>query len=95
MEKYEDLYNVENSVYICVIVLLHALLKCSDNRFRDQLSEKMNNEEQVLLAKYLSATQSSLFTKKNIGEALLLISDVKSSSDVSGKNIVIFIITYF
>lgn len=49
----------------------------------------MDNEEQVLLAKYLAITQTSLFTKNNISEALLLINDVKhsSSSNVSGKNI--------
>lgn len=70
------------------MVLLHALLKCPNNKFREQLSERMDNEEQVLLAKYLATTQTSLFTKKNISEALLLANDVKlPSSNDSGKNI--------
>ncbi|CAI6368867.1 unnamed protein product [Macrosiphum euphorbiae] len=75
--KYEDLYNEDNAIYACVIVLLHALLKCTNDKFRNQLSERMNNEEQVLLANFLEATQSLLFTKQNISEALLLISDSK------------------
>ncbi|XP_016662205.1 interaptin isoform X2 [Acyrthosiphon pisum] len=75
--NYEDLYNEDNAIYACVIVLLHALLKCTNDKFRNQLSERMNNEEQVLLANFLEATQSLLFTKKNISEALLLISDSK------------------
>ncbi|KAL4131608.1 hypothetical protein QTP88_008900 [Uroleucon formosanum] len=75
--NYEDLYNEENAIYACVIVLLHALLKCTNDKFRNQLSERMNNEEQVLLANFLEATQSLLFTKQNISEALLLLSDSK------------------
>lgn len=46
----------------------------------------MNNEEQVLLANFLEATQSSLFTKQNISEALLLINDSKHTCiNDSGK----------
>lgn len=85
--KYEDLYNEDNAIYACVIVLLHALLKCTNDKFRNQLSERMNNEEQVLLANFLGATQSLLFTKQNISEALLLISDSKHTCiNVSGKS---------
>lgn len=64
------MYTEENSCYTCVVVLLHALLKCTNNKYRDQLSEKMNGKEQVLLAKFLEATQSTEFTKQNIFEAL-------------------------
>lgn len=86
VQKYEDLYNEGNSVYVCVTVLLHALLKCTDNKFRNQLSERMNNEEQVLLATFLGATQSVSFTKKNISEALLLLNDTKDpTANVSGE----------
>lgn len=88
VQKYEDLNNEETSVYTCVVVLLHALLKCTNNKFRNQLSEKMDNEEQILVAKFLEATQSSLFTKQNISEALMLISDLKNTStNVSGNNL--------
>ncbi|XP_025202114.1 putative leucine-rich repeat-containing protein DDB_G0290503 isoform X2 [Melanaphis sacchari] len=80
VQKYEDLYNKENSIYTCVVVLLHALLKCTNDKFRNQLSERMNNEEQELLANFLKATQSLLFTKQNISEALVLISDSKHTS---------------
>jgi len=84
--NYEDLYNEDNAIYACVIVLLHALLKCTNDKFRNQLSERMNDEEQVLLANFLEATQSSLFTKQNISEALLLINDSKHTCvNVSGK----------
>lgn len=88
IQTYKDLYHEDNSVYTCVVVLLHALLKCTNNKFRNQLSERMDNEEQILLAKFLEATQSTLFTKNNICEALMLTSDKKlSSSNVSGKNV--------
>lgn len=87
IQKYNDLYDEENSVYTCVVVLLHALLKCTNSKFRDQLSERMDDEEQVLLAKFLEATQSSLFTKQNISEALMLINDIKHFNfNGSGKN---------
>lgn len=87
VQKYEYLNDDENSFYTCVVVLLHALLKCTSNIFRDQLSERMNNEEQVLLASFLGATQSSLFTKQNISEALMMIDSSKLSSFyTSGKN---------
>jgi len=87
VQKYEDLYNEENSIYTCVVVLLHALLKCTNDKFRNQLSERMENEEQVLLANFLKATQSSLFTKQNISEALMLLSDsTHSCTNVSGKH---------
>lgn len=48
----------------------------------------MDSEEQILLAKFLEATQSSLFTKQNISEALLLTNDINftSSNISSGKN---------
>lgn len=87
IQKYEDLYTEENSVYTCVVVLLHALLKCTDNKFRDQLSERMDNEEQIILAKFLEATQSALFTKNNISKALLMFTSDKKclNSNVSGK----------
>lgn len=95
VQKYEDLYSEDNSIYTCLVVLLHALLKCADNKFRDQLSERMNNEEQVQLAKFLEVTQSSLFTKQTISEALIL-SNVCSSPNVSGKMyLVILIVTLF
>ncbi|KAL5245443.1 hypothetical protein ACI65C_012853 [Semiaphis heraclei] len=77
VQNYEDLFNEDNAIYACVIVLLHALLKCTNDKFRNQLSERMDNKEQVLLANFLEATQSSLFTKQNISEALLLINDSK------------------
>ncbi|XP_050542279.1 golgin subfamily B member 1-like isoform X2 [Daktulosphaira vitifoliae] len=64
------MYTEENSCYTCVVVLLHALLKCTNNKYRDQLSEKMNSKEQVFLAKFLEVTQSIEFTKHNISEAL-------------------------
>ncbi|XP_027840643.2 putative leucine-rich repeat-containing protein DDB_G0290503 isoform X1 [Aphis gossypii] len=80
VQKHEDLYNEENSIYTCVVVLLHALLKCTNDKFRNQLSERMNNEEQELLANFLKAAQSLLFTKQNISEALMLISDSKHTS---------------
>ena len=86
VQKYEDLNNDENSIYTCVVVLLHALLKCTNDKFRNQLSERMDNEEQVLLANFLEATQSLLFTKQNISEALMLIGDSKHTSiNASGK----------
>jgi len=88
IQKYEDLYNEENSIYTCVIVLLHALLKCTNNKFRDQLSERMDNKEQILLAKFLEATQSTLFTKNNISEALTFtVGKRLSNSNDSGENI--------
>lgn len=94
VQKYENLNDDGNSFYTCVVVLLHALLKCTNNIFRDQLSERMNNEEQVLLATFLEATQSSLFTKQNISEALMLIDSTKQSSfNTSGKNKYIFVST--
>jgi len=84
--NYEDLYNEDNAIYACVIVLLHALLKCTNDKFRNQLSERMDDEEQVLLANFLEATQPSLFTKQNISDALLLINDSKRTCiNVSGK----------
>lgn len=87
VQKHEDLYNEENSIYTCVVVLLHALLKCTNDKFRNQLSERMNNEEQELLANFLKAAQSLLFTKQNISEALMLISDSKHTSiNTSGKH---------
>ncbi|XP_050432035.1 putative leucine-rich repeat-containing protein DDB_G0290503 isoform X2 [Adelges cooleyi] len=70
VEGPSNLHTEENSCYTCVVVLLHALLKCTNNKFRDQLSERMDDKEQVLLAKFLEATQSALFTKQNISEAL-------------------------
>lgn len=82
IQKYENLYDEENCLYSCVVVLLHALLKCTNDVFREQLCKKMNSEEQVLLATFLEATQSLLFTKQNIFEALISI----SSSNVPGKN---------
>lgn len=86
VQNYEDLFNEDNAIYACVIVLLHALLKCTNDKFRNQLSERMDNKEQVLLANFLEATQSSLFTKQNISEALLLINDSKHTCiNVSGK----------
>lgn len=86
VKKYEELYNEENSIYTCIVVLLHALLKCTNDKYRNQLSERMDNEEQELLANFLKATQSLLFTKQNISEALMLISDSKHTSiNVSGK----------
>lgn len=68
--------------------MLHALLKCTDNKFRDQLSERMDSEEQVLLATFLEATQLSLLTKQNISEALMMVTNDKklSSANVSGTN---------
>lgn len=77
VQKYEDMYSEENSLYTCVVVLLHALLKCTNDKFRVQLSERMANEEQVLLATFLEATQGSLFTKQNIFEALMLTTSIK------------------
>lgn len=88
VQKYEDMYSDENSFYTCVVVLLHALLKCTNDKFRDQLSVKMDHEEQVLLAKFLGATQGSLFTKQNISEALMLLNDKKLPNfNSSGKMI--------
>jgi len=87
VQKYEDLYNEENAIYTCVIVLLHALLKCTNNKFRDQLSERMDNKEQILLATFLEATQSTLFTKNNISEALMFTVGKRLSNSVSGKHI--------
>lgn len=87
VQTYESMNDDTNSFYTCVVVLLHALLKCTNNMFRDQLSERMNNEEQVLLATFLEATQFSLFTKQNISEALMVIDNTKHSSfNTSGKN---------
>ncbi|XP_026816304.1 uncharacterized protein PFB0765w-like isoform X1 [Rhopalosiphum maidis] len=80
VQKNEELYNEENSIYTCVVVLLHALLKCTNDKYRNQLSERMDNEEQELLANFLKATQSLMFTKQNISEALMLISDSKHTS---------------
>lgn len=77
VQNYEDLYNEDNAIYACVIVLLHALLKCTNDQYRNQLSERMDNEEQIFLANFLEATQPSLFTKQNISEALLLLKDSK------------------
>lgn len=91
IQTYEELFNEENSFYTCIVVLLHALLKCTNNKYRDQLSERMDSEEQILLAKFLEATQSSLFTKQNISDALLLTNDINiSSSNISsGKNYIL------
>ncbi|XP_025408109.1 uncharacterized protein PFB0145c-like isoform X2 [Sipha flava] len=86
IQTYEDLFNEENSFYTCIVVLLHALLKCTNNKFRDQLSERMDSDEQILLAKFLEATQFSLFTKQNILDALLLTNDINiSSSNISSE----------
>lgn len=47
----------------------------------------MDDDEQVLLATFLEATQSSLFTKNNIFDALMLINDAtKINFNGSGKN---------
>lgn len=88
VEKYEDIFDEQNNIYTCIVVLLHALLKCANDTYRNQLSEKMNNEEQIILAKFLKATQSLTFTQKNISEALLLLSDINlcSSNISSGIN---------
>lgn len=86
VEKFEDVYNKENAVYTCIIVLLHALLKCTNNKYRDQLSQKMDDKEQVLLATLLETTQSLLFSKQNISEALMVLNDtLHTSPNVSGK----------
>jgi len=46
----------------------------------------MDDKEQVLLATFLEATQSSLFTKQNISDSLIVTNDTKlSSSSVYGK----------
>ncbi|VVC44049.1 Hypothetical protein CINCED_3A008045 [Cinara cedri] len=91
VQKYEDMYSEENLFYTCVVVLLHALLKCTNDKFRIQLSERMDHEEQILLAKFLEATQGSLFTKQNISEALMLLSDIKlpnlNGSEMFSNNI--------
>lgn len=92
VQKYEDMYSEENLLYTCVVVLLHALLKCTNDKFRVQLSVRMDNEEQILLARFLEATQGSLFTKQNISEALMLTSNIKLPNlNESGKfNYLIF-----
>lgn len=80
VEKYEDILDEQNNIYTCIVVLLHALLKCTNDTYRIQLSEKMNDEEQIILAKFLKATQSLSFTKTNISEALMLLSDINHHS---------------
>lgn len=44
----------------------------------------MNDEEQVLLAKFLASTQSALFTIQNISEALLTIDPKNRNENISG-----------
>jgi hypothetical protein len=96
IQTYEDLFNEENSFYTCIVVLLHALLKCTNNKFRDQLSERMDSDEQILLAKFLEATQFSLFTKQNILDALLLTNDINiSSSNISSGKIIFCTFIFF
>lgn len=80
------MYNEENAIYTCIIVLLHALLKCTNNKYRDQLSQKMDDKEQILLASLLESTQTSLFSKQNIYEAIIVLNDTKHlCPNVSGE----------
>lgn len=96
VETYEDLYKEENTVYTCIVVLLHALLKCTNNKYRYQLSERMDNKEQVFLASFLEATQSSLFIKQHISKSLDVASNTQiRSPDISGKNMDIYVLNIF
>lgn len=96
VETYEDLYKEENTVYTSIVVLLHALLKCTNNKYRYQLSERMDNKEQVFLASFLEATQSSLFIKQHISKSLDVASNTQiQSPDISGKNMDIYVLNIF
>lgn len=86
VQKHEDINIKENAIYTCIIVFLHALLKCSNNKYRYQLSEKMDDKQQIHFVTFLETVQTLLFSKQNIFEALLVFSDKNlSSPSVSGK----------